>query len=218
MIPTQQMREKLVYMHQRAANGTLSTREHLLRRPLIAHTQGQRDAIFHSGGGGIFANPKEYCRKMHCLDLGFQAIILQFTGILCVLLNDGVCPTTNVRLLCKATVDDMFQNSIPNLPQFGRQGIPSVKPDLTNPLPDVYPTEGNSPQGWGLSFMLTGGATGRSASTGWWAGLANLFWWADRENGVAGLVCSQILPFGDPKALGLWMRVESGVYEALQGA
>jgi len=26
--------------------------------------------------------------------------------------------------------------------------------------------------------------------------LANLFWWCDREKGVAGMVASQILPFG----------------------
>ncbi len=29
----------------------------------------------------------------------------------------------------------------------------------------------------------------------WWAGLPNLFWWADREKGVGGMVASQILPF-----------------------
>jgi len=132
-----------------------------------------------------------------------------------VLLNDGICPTTGAQLLRKSTVDEMFRNSIPDFPQFGRQGIPSAKPDLTNPIPDLYPTEGNSSQGFGLSFMLTGGATGRSAGTGWWAGLPNLFWWVDREHGVAGMVCTQILPFADPKALGLWVGIEAGVYQAL---
>lgn len=27
------------------------------------------------------------------------------------------------------------------------------------------------------------------------AGLPNLFWWCDRENGVAGIIATQILPF-----------------------
>ena len=134
-----------------------------------------------------------------------------------MLLNNGTCPRTGAKLLEKATVDEMFTNQIPRFPQFGRQGIPASKPDLTNPIPDLYPTDGNSPQGWGLSFMLSGGATGRSDGTGWWAGLANLFWWADRENGIGGMVCSQILPFADPHVMGLWVGVEATVYAALKG-
>ncbi|GJN68096.1 beta-lactamase family protein [Purpureocillium lilacinum] len=197
MFPTSKMKAVLVYMHQRSHDGTYSTRDHVYRRPLVALTKEQREALFHSGGAGMFAKPQEFCR------------------VLCVLLNDGICPTTGAQLLRKSTVDEMFRNSIPDFPQFGRQGIPSAKPDLTNPIPDLYPTEGNSSQGFGLSFMLTGGATGRSAGTGWWAGLPNLFWWVDREHGVAGMVCTQILPFADPKALGLWVGIEAGVYQAL---
>lgn len=154
MLPTQEMKEKLVFMHQRLPSGKLVPRDHLMRRPLVV--QEQKDRIFHNGGGGIFAKPQEYCR------------------VLSVLLNNGTCPRTGGKLLEPATVEEMFKNQIPQLPQFGRQEMPTAKPDLTNPLPELYPTEGNSPQGWGLSFMLTGGATGRSAGTAWWAGLANL--------------------------------------------
>lgn len=61
----------------------------------------------------------------------------------------------------------MFKNQIPDFPNFGRQGIPAAKPDLTNPAPDIYPVAGNAPQGWGLTFMLSnGGHTGRSRRTG----------------------------------------------------
>lgn len=64
--------------------------------------------------------------------------------------------------------------------------------------------------------MLTnGGATGRSKSTVMWAGLPNLWWWADRENGIAGIVCTQILPFADAKVLGLWGQVEAEIYESI---
>ena len=74
--------------------------------------------------------------------------------------------------------------------------IPPAKPDLTNPIPDLYP-QPNQPQGWGLTFMLTlsPGATGRGRNTAWWAGLPNLFWWCDRTMGIAGMIASQILPF-----------------------
>jgi hypothetical protein len=37
------------------------------------------------------------------------------------------------------------------------------------------------------------GPTGRGANTAWWAGIANLFWWADREKGVAGMIASQCM-------------------------
>lgn len=110
----------------------------------------------------------------------------------------------------------MFRNQIPNFPNFARQGIPDAKPDLTNPLPELYPVPGNPPQGWGLTFMLSnGGATGRSTRAGFWAGLANCWWWCDPEHGVAGMVCTQILPFADAQVLGLWGQVESEIYNAL---
>lgn len=35
-----------------------------------------------------------------------------------------------------------------------------------------------------------------------WAGIANLFWYCDREKGVAGMIASQVLPFGDPAVMG----------------
>ena len=117
--------------------------------------------------------------------------------ILATLLNDGLSPTTGNRILKAETVNEMFTNQVPEFPNFGRQGIPAAKPDFTNPLPDLYPQPAEQEQGWGLSFMLTihPGQTGRGANTGWWAGLANLFWWCDREKGIAGILATQILPF-----------------------
>ncbi len=136
--------------------------------------------------------------------------------ILSVLLNDGTCPKTGTKLLNKSTVEEMFSNQIPHFPNYSRQSIPAAKPDLTNPIPELYPVPGNPPQGWGLTFMLSnGGGTGRSTSTGHWAGLANLWWWADREKGVAGMVCTQILPFVDMPVLGLWATIEAEIYKAL---
>ena len=134
-----------------------------------------------------------------------------------MLLNDGTCPRTGSKLLHKKTVDEMFSNQIPQFPNYSRQGIPAAKPDLTNPVPELYPVPGNPPQGWGLTFMLSnGGATGRSNATAHWAGLPNLWWWADREKGVAGIVCTQILPFVDAKVLDLWVAVEAEIYKAIR--
>jgi len=63
------------------------------------------------------------------------------------LLNDGTSPITGAQILKKQTVDMMFENQIPNFPNFGKQGIPAAKSDLTNAIPDLYP---GSQQGWGL--------------------------------------------------------------------
>lgn len=103
------------------------------------------------------------------------------------------------------------------MPNFARQGIPAAKPEQTNPAPELYPQEGNPPQGWGLSFMITqeAGATGRGRNTAWWAGIANLFWWCDREKGVAGMIASQVMPFGDMSVMGQWGACEAAVYQAL---
>lgn len=59
------------------------------------------------------------------------------------------------------------------------------------------------------------GATGRGANTAWWAGIANLFWWADREKGVAGMIASQVMPFGDLNVMGQWGACEAAVYASL---
>ncbi|KAJ0165676.1 Acyltransferase LovD [Colletotrichum tanaceti] len=197
MIPTPWMKAQLAYMHHRRPDGKLVTRDHLLHRPLMVQSEEEVRGCFNSGGAGLFAKPQEYCR------------------ILAVFLNDGTCPVTKAQLLKRETVDEMFSNQIPRLPDFARRGVRDAKPELATAMPELYPVPGDTPQGWGLTFMITGGTTGRSDGTAWWAGLPNLFWWCDRENGVAGVVCSQILPFGDPAVLGLWSRVETAVYEGL---
>jgi len=198
MFPTESMKSKLAYMNQRDPNGSLRSRDHILRRPLVVQTAEEISSCFNSAGAGCFAKPQEYCQ------------------ILATLLNNGTSPITGARILSESTVDEMFLNQVEKFPNFGRQGIPASKPDLTNPIPEIYPVPGNPPQGWGLTMMLTnGGATGRSARTGFWAGLPNLWWWCDREKGVAGIICTQILPFADAKVLGMWVDIESKVYAAL---
>ncbi|KAI9659751.1 MAG: hypothetical protein M1831_003649 [Alyxoria varia] len=198
--PTKSMRENLVSMSQREKDGSARDSDHLQRRPIfLADEQDVSKKIFNSGGAGLFGKPVEYCQ------------------ILTTLLNDGVSPSTKNRILQASTVSQMFQNQIPQFPQFGRQGIPDAKPNLTNPLPDLYPQPGNPDQGWGLTFMLTKDPEGkmRGENTAWWAGLPNLFWWCDREKGVAGMIAGQILPHADVNILNAWVNAETALYEGL---
>ncbi|KAJ4358496.1 GPI transamidase component [Didymosphaeria variabile] len=201
MFPTENMKSNLAYMHQRdPTTGALSERDHLYHRAFWQNTKEQQQKFFHSGGGGLFAKPKEYLK------------------VLTALLNDGVSPTTGNRILKKETVDLMWENQIPNQPNFARGGPPAADPLLSNSVPEMYPQTGNPPQGWGLSMFLTiaPGDTGRGANTGWWCGLANLFWWVDREKGIAGMLSGQVLPFGDPKVIQAWFAVEKTLYDNLE--
>ena len=49
-----------------------------------------------------------------------------------------------------------------------------------------------------------------------WAGLANLFYWIDRQNGFGGYWATQILPFGDPTSFIGYMNFETAFYESLR--
>lgn len=131
MLPTAHMKENLAYMHQRwPGSSQAEERDHIYREPLIAQTDEEKKRIFHSGGAGAYAKPTEYAQ------------------VLAVLLNDGKSPTTGAQILKPETVDEMFKNQIPQHPDFARQGVPASKPDQTNAAPELYPQEGNPPQGW----------------------------------------------------------------------
>lgn len=133
-----------------------------------------------------------------------------------MLLRDGRSLSSKA-ILQPETVAEMFENQIPGSSNFARRKLPAVKPDLVYPAESLYPfCPAPAPQGWGLSFMISPGPTGRSDATAHWSGLSNLFWWCDREQGVGGVVASQMLPFADPKVAMLWAAVEKKVYRGLQ--
>jgi len=203
MFPTPEMKKQLAWMHTRSPDGKLSLSPygHPNKRPLVVQTKEEIDSTFHAGGAGCFAKPIEYCQ------------------IIAMLLNDGKHAPTGNQILKPETVKEMFTNQIPEMPNFGRQPINPPKPELSNVLPELYPQPHDQAQGWGLTFFLHvhPGPTGRSGSTGWWAGLPNLFWWADRENGLGGIIASQIIPFGDLKVMGLWGQIEAGLYQGIKG-
>ncbi|OQD77806.1 hypothetical protein PENDEC_c002G05549 [Penicillium decumbens] len=200
MIPTPAMKEKLAYMHQRDSNGRVHPRDHLLRRPLTVETESDLKSLFYSGGAGCYSTPEDYCQ------------------ILAMLLNDGTSPSTGKQLLKKSTVDEMFRNQIEDLPPLSEKYMGDAKPDLTNDSVGLHPTVAGDRQGWGLTFLLSGGATGRSVRTAQWSGLPNLYWWCDRENGLAGMICAQVLPFGDAQVAQLYQDVEAAVYKGLKEA
>lgn len=91
----------------------------------------------------------------------------------------------------------MFRDQIPDLPRHANEYCPSAKPLLANPTP-LVPVPDDLTEGWGLTFSLSHQptSTGRPAGTASWEGLPNLFWFADRKNGVAAIIATQIMPYG----------------------
>lgn len=91
--------------------------------------------------------------------------------------------------------------------------LPGVIPSLSNDA-EFFP---GVPKSWSLPFMVNDevAPTGRPAGAQGWAGLANLFYWIDRSNGVGGFWATQILPFGDPVSFTGYMALETAVYEHL---
>ena len=125
MLPTPEMKKNLAYMHQKwPGSSAAEERDHIYREPIIAETDHEKKHIFNSGGAGCFAQPKEYVQ------------------VLVALLNDGKSPTTGAQILKPETVKAMWENQIPEQPDFARRGVVAAKTEQTNPLPEMYPQEG----------------------------------------------------------------------------
>ena len=128
MLPTAEMKKELAFMHQKwPGKSEAEERDHMYREPIVAETDHEKKHIFNSGGAGCFAKPAEYVQ------------------VLAALLNNGKSPTTGAQILKSETVDAMWENQIPEQPDFARQGIPNAKPEQTIAFPELYPQEGRSP-------------------------------------------------------------------------
>src|SRR5262249_52236870 len=125
-----------------------------------------------------------------------------------MIMGDG--SVKGARLLKPETVALMAQNHIGGT-EVGV--LKTVMPDLSNDV-ELFP--GMSKK-WGLSFLINTqpAATGRSAGSLAWAGLANTYFWIARTRHVAGVFLSQVLPFYDKTAIDLFGKFETEVYRAL---
>lgn len=126
MIPTPEMKKNLASMHQRWPGDAskIEERDHIYREPVIAETAEEQKRLFNSGGAGVFAQPKQYVQ------------------VLAALLNDGKSPKNGAQILKPETVNLMWENQIPEHPNFARDGLRDAKPEITNPAPEMYPQEG----------------------------------------------------------------------------
>jgi CubicO group peptidase (beta-lactamase class C family) len=152
-----------------------------------------QDPEFHMGGGGLYSTGPDYLRFLR------------------MLLGDG--QLDGARVLAAETVAEMSRNQIGDL----NVGLmKSYVPASSNDA-EFFP---GMPKKWGLGYMITtlDAPTGRSAGSVAWAGLANTYYWLDPTRRVAGVILTQILPFADPAALGVFEQFERAIYASLPTA
>src|ERR1700738_2091327 len=116
------------------------------------------DPEVHMGGHGLYASIGEYMK------------------FICIWLNDGAGP--GGRVLTHETVKAAVRNGLQ-----ANQAVtmlPGIIPTLSNDA-EFFPGLKKS---WCLTFMVNDedAPTGRPAGAIGWAGLANTFYWVDREN------------------------------------
>ena len=87
-------------------------------------TKEEQEKLFNSGGAGGYAQPSQYVQ------------------VLAALLNDGKSPKNGAQILKPETVKLMWENQIPQHPDFAREGLTAAKAEMSNPAPEMYPQEG----------------------------------------------------------------------------
>lgn len=149
-----------------------------------------QDPEIHMGGHGLHSTVGDYCRFIR------------------MWLNDGAGESG--RVLRAETVHTAAANGLGDKKI---RMLPGVIPALSNDA-EFFP---GMPKSWGYSFMINDedAPTGRPAGALGWAGLANLFYWIDRRNGIGGFWATQILPFGDPVSFTGYMDLETAAYRSL---
>ncbi len=146
---------------------------------------GGTEAEVLSGGGGLHGTAPDYLRFLR------------------MLLNGG--ELDGARVLRPETVRSLSEVQTGSL----RAGAFKTANGVLTTDFDLYP---DMQTGHGLATVVTPEATkeGRSPGALNWAGIFNTYFWADPEAGKAGVLLTQLMPFGDPDVLALLRALEKG--------
>ncbi len=140
---------------------------------------------------------------------GLYSTVTDYLTFIRMWLNNGAADSGQ-QILRPETVEFASRNHLGDLKV---KMLPGVIPSLSNDA-EFFPGESKS---WALTFMVNDAQapTGRPAGSLAWAGLANLYYWIDRQNGIGGFWGTQILPFADPTSVGGYLDFETATYRAL---
>lgn len=144
------------------------------------------------GGHGLFSTVPDYLKFIR------------------MWLNEGRS-SSGEQVLSPASVDLAFANQLPDNLQVTM--LPGVIDWLSNDA-EFFP---GLKKTWSYTFQYTEDPfpTGRPTGSIGWAGLANLFYWIDRDNGFGGFWATEILPFADPVSFTGFVDFETAAYSSL---
>ncbi len=176
-----------------------------------------RTATIHARGGDGSLSPMDGfalpdAPEVDCGGHGLYSTVGDYMKFIRMWLNDGAGPQG--RVLKAETVEWAVRNGLESRHKVGM--LPGVIPSLSNDA-EFFP---GLNKGWSYTFMTNEdeAPTGRPAGAIGWAGLANLFYWIDRKNGIGGYWATQILPFGDATSFVGYLDLEAAVYASLSAA
>jgi methyl acetate hydrolase len=154
-----------------------------LRRIEMAAAPGE----YEQGGGGLYGTAGDY------------QVLLR------MLLNHG--KHKDRQVLRPETVALMGENHSGSV---AVAVMKSGRPQMSNDF-ELFP---EMDKRWALAAMLTpsAGPNGRSPGSLTWGGIANCYFWLDRAKQIAGIFLTQIMPFGDKRALDLAGAFERQIY------
>lgn len=143
---------------------------------------------FLMGGGGLYATAGDYLCFLR------------------MLMNGGTL--NGQQVLRRETVAEIHRN------QIGALTVTKLKTAVPAASNDAEYFPGMTKK-WGLAYMITAedAPTGRSGGSGAWAGMFNTYYWLDPTRTVAGVLCTQVLPFADARVLDLFTAFETALYE-----
>ncbi|MBO1516956.1 MULTISPECIES: serine hydrolase domain-containing protein [Psychrobacter] len=147
--------------------------------------------------------------EVHMGGHGLHSTALDYAKFIRMWLNDGAS-SSGQQVLKPETVRVAEKNGLGDMKI---KALPGVIPSLSNDA-EFFP---GMPKSWGLTFMINDedAPTGRPAGSLAWAGLANLYFWIDRKNGIGGYWATQILPFADATSVNGYLEMERIVYQSM---
>jgi methyl acetate hydrolase len=181
---------------------------------LLTDAQRPRRARMHQRQGDGSLVPTDFELPEPEIDMGGHGLwstVPDYLRFLRLWLGDGSAGS-GAQVLRPETVELAVSNQLGDLKV---KMMPGVIPVLSNDA-EFFPGLSKS---WSYTFMVNDedAPTGRPAGSIAWAGLANLYYWIDRRNDVAGYWATQILPFADGRSVGGYLDLETATYRALRG-
>ena len=158
---------------------------------------------FHGPDGSFFVVPFGMPNERHFWmgGAGLSAPVAEYMKFLTALAEGGR------PLLGQAMFEEMMRNQVGNR---DAGWLSTADPVVSSD----YRANAEERSGHGLAGVLNSAQTneGRAAGSMTWGGITNCYYWVDPRSRAAGVLMSQVLPFGDPGVLDVFRRVEALAY------